>query len=219
MLKSLINFIAPPQCLVCGTSDAYVCRACQTRVFIAKAPSCYSCNKLSPGGKTCPRCYHKSKLSGVIIPYRLDGPIQELIYRLKYHGDQNAAKFLATKLADFITSTKFSVISFVPSDGVAQRSRGYNQAELLARELSRLVGLPKQEILLRLKHTSQVGHSRASRFEQVKDNFLAITPRAKDQKILLVDDVLTTGATLAECARALKTAGAKSVWGLVIAKK
>jgi len=157
-------------------------------------------------------------LKGSTIPFRLDGLVKEQIHGLKYGGDREAARFLANEIQHFLPTKKFDYISYVPATGKSQRKRGYNQAKLLAKQLSRDLHIPLRSTLLRLTHTDQIGQSRAGRLASVKGNF--ISRGALEGKVmLLVDDVVTTGATLNECAYTLKLAGAKSVWGVAVAKK
>ena len=183
-----------------------------------RTPACFWCNKLTNRGKTCPTCVRKTSLTGAIIPYRFTGHMKDIMYGLKYNGNQNLAKLLANKMSLHFEITQFDCVSFVPSTGKSQRKRGYNQAKLLAREVARQTGLPLQSTLLRLSHTDQIGLNRAQRLASVQDNFM-VCRKVANTNILLVDDVITTGATINECARALKLAGAKSVWGLAVAKK
>lgn len=217
MLAKIINLIADHDCLICQRSGPTVCFKC-VKSLTPKVQTCFLCNKLSENGKTCTSCKRKSKISGVTIAYRLEENTKELIYQLKYFGRRDLAYFFAEEMLKIFTVKNFDLITFVPSDGRAMRRRGYNQAKLLAKEFSRKVNLPLKECLIRLKHTSQIGQGREQRFRSVKDNFLA-KKSCKNKNILIIDDVLTTGATLDECALMLNRAGAKKVWGLVVAKK
>jgi len=128
------------------------------------------------------------------------------------------AKFLAQKMAATIPQLDYDIIGFVPSVGKSQRKRGYNQAEMLAEELAKLYNLPKKKLLLRTNHTDQIGLNRSERLLSVQNNFISRS-NCYGKTILLVDDVITTGATLSECSNTLKQAGAKRVWGIAIAKK
>ena len=131
---------------------------------------------------------------------------------------RSMAKFLAQKMAATIPQLDYDIIGFVPSVGKSQRKRGYNQAEMLAEELAKLYNLPKKKLLLRTNHTDQIGLNRSERLLSVQNNFISRS-NCYGKTILLVDDVITTGATLSECSNTLKQAGAKRVWGIAIAKK
>ncbi len=148
----------------------------------------------------------------------MSGYMQELIYQLKYYGSRDTARFLSHHITINSLPTKIDTITYVPATGKSLRRRGYNQAQILAREVSKHTKIPLQPILLRLHHTDQIGLGRIQRFESVKGNFI---PRRNitGKNVLIVDDVITTGATLNECAKVLKASGAKSIWGLAVAKK
>lgn len=158
-------------------------------------------------------------MAGVLTALRFEDIAKELVYALKFQSDRSAAKLLANIMAKLVDPAQFDLITFVPSDGATLRRRGYNQARLIARALAIQVGLPCEEALLRLKHSPQIGLSRRQRLVAVRDNFVVLPRKIEGQRVLVVDDVLTTGATLSECARVLKSAGARSVWGAVAARK
>lgn len=217
MLAKIINLISDNKCLICSSNCKVVCKNCDDSL-VFKVQSCFGCNSLSENGKTCPRCQRKFSLNGATVVYRLDDKLAKLIYQLKYFGRRDLANFFASKMHDAFDMTKFDLITFVPADGRSQRKRGYNQAKLVAKAFSLKANLPFYEVLLRKKHTAQVGQGREQRFKSVKDNFLAKMDLSSN-RVLIIDDVLTTGSTLNECARVLKQAGATRVWGLVVAKK
>ncbi len=176
------------------------------------------CNALTPVGQVCKSCRSGTRLSGASISYRYEGASKELIKRLKYHQQRSVARFLGARLI-LPNHMQFDFVSFVPSDGKARRARGYNQAELLARQFAKSHDLPLQNTLLRKKHARQVDLSRKQRLEMIQDNFVSYGNSVVGKNILLVDDVITTGATLRECAKTLKAAGAAKVWGVAVAKK
>lgn len=217
-IEKVVNLISPYECLVCEYEGAVVCKNCWEPNVPIRKPACFWCNTLSVDGRTCPRCKRTTHLAGATIPYRLNGLVEQCIYELKYYHNKQMAKFLAGYLADSRDITKFDCISFVPAIGKNQRRRGYNQAKLLAKEVSDIQNIPLVNSLSRISHTNQIGLNRVQRLSSVKNNFIAIRDFTS-KKVLLVDDVLTTGATLNECARVLKQSGAKTVWAVVVAKK
>ncbi len=215
MLQKVTQLISPDCCAKCHKEGMVVCADCENQHLHRKKPACFYCNALSPDGRTCKRCRAKTNLGGIMVAYRLQDPTDELIYQLKYYGNRSVAEYFARSLSELLAEHHFDILSFVPTDGKAQRRRGYNQAYILAKQ----VGRPVVKTMIRTAHTGQVGLGRQARFASVQDNFLVIHRDLAGQRIVLVDDVVTTGATLNECARVLKAAGAKSVWGLAIAKK
>lgn len=155
-----------------------------------------------------------------------EGSLREILHLFKYRGMRPLAAPLATRIAAVLerewTTAEFDAIVAVPLAAARRRERGYNQAELLARELARRRGLPLlEEVCVRARPTQpQTGLTRAQRLENMRGAF-APGPRAallSGRRILLVDDVLTTGATLSVCAHVLKKAGARSVAALTVAR-
>jgi len=216
MLEQLLNIIAPDECLVCGKEGVCVCKTCSESSLLAKKPACVMCNQLNTTGKTCPNCYSKSALSGASVAYRYEGTAKDLIFAMKYQNHRGAIRYLAERLPD----PKYqlgAIVSFVPSDGRSRRQRGYDQAELLARHYAKANGMEFAAILVRVKHTKQVGQSRGNRFKNIQGNFIC-HKSVIGKTIILVDDVITTGATVAECAKVLKLVGAKRVWAVAVAK-
>jgi len=117
-------------------------------------------------------------------------------------------------------SRNFDVIVPVPLHPARRRERGFNQAELLARSLSRLTGLPVMLVLERVRYTTtQTAFDRTERMENLRNAFrLRPARNVRGSRVLLVDDVLTTGSTLSECARVLKESGASSVHAATAAR-
>lgn len=221
MLANLITLLTDQPCLQCGNTTGPLCATCSQKQLITRSTNCFACNRANTTGRTCARCRSKHALSGVTVAYRLDGAVQRLIHELNYKHNRIVANWLADNLAEQFAETthEFDVLSFVPSEGETQRTKGFNQAKLIAREFGRRTSLPAQELLVRVRHTPQVGPGRMERSALVRNNFILSGYDVTDQRILLIDDVITTGATLDECARMLKSAGAAEVWGLVVAKK
>jgi ComF family protein len=142
---------------------------------------------------------------------------KELIHRLKYERVRAGAKTIARLLADGYVAND-EIITHVPTAGERVRARGYDQADLIARELSKQAGIPYLSLLNRLGKERQVGQKRADRKLQMKGAFyVRRQPLLVGKSVLLVDDVLTTGATCEAAARALKRAGARSVSAIVFA--
>ncbi len=213
MIEKLLQIIAPDTCAVCASEGLCLCDNCSKSALIRKKPACVICNSLNETGKTCNNCYAKSKLKGASVSYRYEGVVKDLVWAMKYENKRSIARFFADHLDELQ-----GVVCYVPSDGKTRRARGYDQAEILASTYAKIHKLPFQRLLVRVKHTRQVGKNRAERIENIKDNFVVVNDVA-GKEIILIDDVITTGATVSECARVLNTAGAKSVWALAIAKK
>ena len=216
--ESLLAIIAPHSCMKCNKQGELLCLECAGELP-TKLATCYNCNRLSNGGKTCVACKRQTALAGVVVAHHYNEAVKALVLALKYEHKVAAAKIFAPKLTPLLSSTNFDVVTAIPGAPSRYRHRGYHQAELIAKRVARELGLPYRPILGRLEVDSQVGSSRGQRFLRVKDSFWVRRSQAVDgQRVLIIDDVLTTGATLSEAARTIKTAGAKSVWGAVVAK-
>ncbi len=155
------------------------------------------------------------------------GNLRGLIHLLKYDSVLPAAsvlgQFLASAVEELICGrlALYPIVVPVPLHRTRHRSRGFNQAELIARHAAKRLGLEvSTAVLIRRRDTvSQVGLSREERIANMSDAFRVPHKDAvKDRTIVLVDDVMTTGATLSECARALKKAGAKQVLAATVAR-
>lgn len=218
-IQTALSLIAPHRCLSCGRQGSLVCSQCYRGLALPKVESCVVCNRLSGDWRLCPGCRHGTGLRRVVVASRYEGMVKELILNLKYRGIRAAAMPLAALLSEQLSRPP-SCLSFVPASLQRQRRRGYHPAGLIAHELGRLGGVPVHNLLGRLNDTQQVGAARSHRLEQLKDTFYAVRPAAVlNKRILVIDDVATTGATLIETARALKVAGATSVEALVVAKE
>jgi len=151
--------------------------------------------------------------------WRLDEASEAVVYGLKYDGREDIARSIAETLKATPLSF-YDVISFVPDIPQRRRDRGYVAPQLIARELSRLTRKPYVELLERVEHTPQVGAGKQARWRQVKGSFKAKNSEVMaGKRILLLDDVITTGATVTECAKQLKRAGSGPVYVAAVAKK
>lgn len=220
LLDQLISIIAPFNCLVCGQEGTVVCTACLPKAASAKRSSCFMCNKLTVGWRVCDACRRKTQVRGVFVASHYEGHVKTMVRMLKYKQAAAVSKTLATLLVPVIDlGVGIDVVTAVPASSKRFRQRGYNQAKLIGRALAKQLQLPFVESLGRSGHARQVGTSRQQRLKQATDTMYGLgNLRLKDQRVLVVDDVVTTGATMMEAGRALKSAGAKYVWGAAVAK-
>lgn len=217
MIEKLFELIAPDECLGCGTEGKCLCFGCEEKSTIAKVPACVMCNKQNTDNRVCKRCRAKTSISGASIAYRYSGITKDLISRMKYENGRSVARYFAALLPRVELSCE-QVVCCVPCDGPSRRARGYDQAELIAKHYARFNHLKYRNILLRIEHKKQVGRSRQERFKNVQGNFEA-KGDIQGLNVILIDDVITTGATISECAKTLRLAGAKKVWAVAVAKK
>ena len=218
-----LDLLFPLTCLGCGQEGKLLCQACVANLPRLKAPYCRICAE--PNARSlCRWCYGIAPaFDGLRAPYLMEGPLREAVHALKYRGVRAAAPQLAELLADFLKSHSIPGEELVPVSLHSRRlrERGYNQSELLAKELSKRTGLPVNAgALIRARDSGpQVRTvSRERRRENVSDSFQCKNDMT-GRRLILIDDVATTGSTLSACASALKAAGAVSVWALVLARE
>ena len=156
--------------------------------------------------------------------YQSDGTLQQAILLFKYGGRRTLSRHLGRLMIEtaerLFDPREFDLLIPVPLHPRRERARGFNQAALLAKEVGRGFGLQVgHRILQRVRATEAQSGGRRAREDNVKGAFIVPRPdRVKDKKLLLIDDVLTTGATAGECARALLAAGAAEVGVYTLAR-
>lgn len=232
--KYILHILFPKTCFSCGEDlpfgeDFPLCAVCFSQIQYPGPLICRRCGTVLPaGGAHCARCRGskaKTFKCGVIRSAWLFGPqTQALIHAFKYQGYSFLADFLGERMAqEFIKYPELTPIDWVvpvPLHPKKRRVRGYNQSQLLAESFCKHTGLLlRGEVLLRQRDTlSQARLKRAERLTNMAGAFAAL-PEVKGKRILLIDDVATTGATLEGCAAALKQAGAKQVTAFTLARE
>lgn len=223
--RAALDLLFPRWCVGCGREGSFICYSCRQTLSRIVPPLCPKCGRPQPSGVLCPYCVSwQAEIDGIRSPFRFEGVIQQAIYKLKYGNIRALAQPLARLLRDYLLTYPVSgkILVPVPLHPKRLRARGYNQSGLLARELGNIIGLPViDDCLVRLRHTSpQVKTSTvAERQNNVAGAFICRGDRLRNKQVLLIDDVLTSGATLDACAAALKAGGATSVWGLTLARE
>ncbi len=187
-------------------------------------PFCEMCAQPIRTGNRCGRCRESPlTIDGIRAAFLIEGVVRDLIHRFKYSDIRALAPVVAGLLAECLKSTPLpcNVLMAVPIHRWKERRRGYNQSALLATELSKLTGIPLAKGLERIKDSPPQASSRSAeeRQENVKDAFVFRGDPLEGKRMLLLDDVCTTGSTLDACARVLKHAGASNVWGFTLARE
>ncbi len=223
MLPHLLSPVGA-HCAACGqTSDIVdglpLCPDCLAQLLRAGYRTealCPRCLSVLRAGQACPVCRRDPErlITRTFSPYRYRGAVRGLILRLKFSGDTQAAALLAPRMAEAAEEAGADVLVPVPLGRRRQLERGYNQSFLLAMLVGRLRGLPVRECLVRVRNTRRQSgiHTIQERQRNLAGAF-APAPGAdiRGQRVLLVDDVRTSGATALACARVLREQGAADV--------
>lgn len=217
MLKDLwgkiLDFIYPTKCAICNETiikrENQICEKCGKEL---KIDSIMTRIDMGYGNKI--KCFS---------PFEYSGKIKKSILRFKFKGYKNYSKFFAQVMSKGITQKfggiKFDRITYVPLRPERKRSRGYNQSECIASDISSIINVPCEELIFKIK-SNHIQHELdfSSRIENVKGVYAVKNEQAvKGKTILLCDDIITTGSTLRECAKTLLESGAKEVYCCAIA--
>ena len=207
-IDPFLDLLFPPKCPFCGKLlDAPgVCPACRDSLpWTAEEDALWDL----PGGVRC------------AAPLWYEGPVRDALLRFKFHGASALARPLGELIAQCAAerlSGEFDTLTWVPVSRKRLRQRGYDQAELLARSAGAVWGVrPERLLVKRVDNPAQSGlEGAAARAENVRDVYQA--RNAAGRRVLVIDDICTTGATLASCVQALRTAGAEAAVCLTAAR-
>jgi ComF family protein len=239
VVRSVFSVLFPSECRLCSIpltniSRLPVCPECLDSIEPIRVPQCVQCGErllpaqLLRGDGRCQGCHEFEPQFDRAVSYaEYAGALRGLIHLLKYDRVLPAAPVLASMLAEAITQldrdgSPAALLVPVPLHASKRGERGFNQAELIVRAAVKQLPRPLEiaTVLKRRRPThSQVGLTREERVANMRDAFSVTAPeRVKGKTVILVDDVMTTGTTVAECARVLKKAGAERVWAATVAR-
>lgn len=212
VIDFIIDALYPKRCASCHeiTDDgSALCTKCSNKLERVRVPICIVC------GNTLKECecdtfiYH---FDGVVAPFKNNGVAKDMVYSFKFDKDYSSVDYIVENMAKSVlncyTHINFDFISFVP-----KKDKEFNQCEVLAKALSKTLNIPvREKSLIKIKD-NQAQHklSLIQRFGNVQDAYRA-DKKINGQTVLLLDDIKTTGATLNECAKELKFAGAEKVY-------
>ncbi len=230
----ILDILFPTSCIGCGKEGRYICDECN--VFISETmPVCPVCCNSSFFGESHSNCVRKYSLDGLISIWDYEGLIKNLIYKIKYDGTTHAISEIIENFFKLITndkdnrfhaflsflSYKDTYITYVPMYIKKEKKRGFNQAELIAKEIGKTSNRRIISLLKKIKNTeSQTKLEKKERLENVKDSFGVNNDINIEgiENVLLIDDFFTTGTTIKECCKILKQAGINKVWGFTLAR-
>ncbi|HEV3394097.1 MAG TPA: ComF family protein [Chthoniobacterales bacterium] len=232
-IRGIASLVYPPACTICSASvgpHEYLCPDCEAKLSRIVPPFCAKCSEPFDGAITttfsCANCAHRVLyFDTAVSAYRSRGIARHVILNFKYgrqiHLRHLVGRWLIAALDDTrLRDRRFNAIVPVPLHPARQRERGFNQAALLAERLGPHLGVPVRPVLERVRFTTtQTAFDRAERIQNLRHAF-RLRKKADVRKldVLLIDDVLTTGSTLSECARVLKENGARSVYAATAAR-
>lgn len=224
LLGTLLDLLYPQRCEGCGRFGFSLCAACAARLPAFPREECVACRTPSAAGRTCQRCRSVTPLDGMVIALQYEHPlVAQSVHRLKYNFQEHRAAVLGAFLANALRRARIDPavpLVPVPLHPRRQRERGFNQAMLLARACAAGTNRAVLPLLARARPTAvQAQLDLHHRLQNLAGAFRCtahLEPVPKS--VMLVDDVVTTGSTLAACAATLKSAGVDSVWGLAVAR-
>lgn len=232
-VRVAVDAIFPPACPVCGQALPYVngirsqvCLPCEEKLVYIKEPCCLKCGKEISDAET-EYCYDCQKRAagknkhlykqGTAV-YSYTDAIQQSIYRFKYQNKREYAAFYAKEIYNrrkgLLGGWGADVIVPVPLHGSKYRKRGYNQSALIAKELGKYLNLPMDEnLLIRSKKTIPMKElNNQQRIKNLEKAFICTRDSVRYKKVIIVDDIYTTGATIDACARELLKTGVQEVY-------
>lgn len=219
MIQALLSLLAPDDCYVCGNEGPALCLACRKGIPIIQS-RCFLCMQRTSDYQTCDNCRAVSNIDTAIVATPYTSCTKAALHAYKYTNRRSVAKPLASLLHERShLVAQDAVVTFVPTIGAHIRERGFDHARLLAREYAKLCGTASVPTLRRTQQTVQVGASRITRLKNMEHAFTASNKHMYVNKtVILVDDVITTGATVSSAAKTLKRAGAKKVIVVAVAQ-
>lgn len=218
------KYLFPVYCLRCGAEGDWLCGFCEALLPPVPIQRCIFCQALARCGETCATCRRRHYLDG-LISRGIYGhwAWKGLIHSWKYRGAREIGARCARYLDDCLTllpiEKPFTIVP-IPLSRQRARQRGFNQSAMLAQSLGVSLNQPVKNLLARVRDTApQSKLSPEERLDNVKDCFKFISGNeVKNGCCLLIDDIITTGATMDDAAKELKRAGASTIWGLVLVR-
>lgn len=216
VINSLISFLMPDACLVCGNEPLLLHPDCQDSLLKAP-PSCIVCGSLNQDYRLCKPCRRSKGLDVCYFYSSGEDIVRGLVAMAKFRSNKSAVDIMADMTnevtPDFMAGF---TVTHVPSASSRIRQRGYDHSRELALGVARLKGLDHLDLLCRNGQTRQLGSNKRTRVIQSRVQYSSARP--SPERVLLVDDLYTTGATMAACAAVLRRSGAKHVYGCLLGR-
>ncbi len=222
----LLSLFFPERCIWCRKNGSYLCSNCFATLDYSPELICAVCSRPAVSGLTHPGCKGTYSIDGVFSAVSYRGVMKKVMYQYKFepflsHVSSLLADILYESFIQFeplshITKSDTCLVP-IPLSNQKLKQRGYNQALLLSNEFSKRIGFVVKDSLKRVKQTKpQSDLKREERITNIRDAFI-LHEKITFPHVLLIDDILTSGATLNEAAKVLKKSGVKSVYGVTLA--
>ena len=231
LLKNLLlDILFPKFCVNCNKEGKYICNSCN--LFISEnALICPICNKGSFFGQTHKSCKKKYELDGLVSIWDYDGVIKMAIKKAKYSGVFDILNEMVEKsffiisnekrfdsFLSFLSNNDFDIF-YVPIHKKKEKKSGFNHSKIIAKKFGEVFNKkPENFIIKKVNSKSQTKLKKDERVKNVKDTFFIKQDLNNFKKVILIDDIFTSGATMRECSNAIKKAGVKEVWGFTLAR-
>jgi ComF family protein len=217
MFEQIISLIAPHYCLDCQKEGSLLCYECQN--MLLKIDTCYRCRLPSGESNLCRACSNSAPFHKMFATTSYQGIAKELVYKCKFQRASAATAPMARRMTNMpFPLSRDVLITHIPTATSRIRARGYDQAQLIARNFAQEMGMYHTPLLGRLGQRRQVGQGGEARRSQLRHAFYVRYPQIiAERDVVLIDDVITTGSTMEAAALVLKQAGARRVYGLVFA--
>lgn len=223
--QSFLDLVFPITCLVCGQDGTYLCDKCRAKLPRLEKQQCLVCQTASPFGKTHPNCASKNQVDGALSALtHKDKHVRKLIWTFKYNFVSSLSPALSRLIVETIASQGLAdyfndfVVVPVPLHPKRLNWRGFNQASLLGQSLAQDLGTKiDEQLVTRNKFTQPQTKLKAEERKRSLENAFNLIGDVTNKKILLIDDVITSGSTANELAKLLKRAHASEVWIVSVA--
>jgi ComF family protein len=216
MIDTLIEWIAPHLCSSCGRSGTLFCDNCKSYIEMIHNGECCVCGAVCPT-TLCASC-RKIIDKSIIVGIRQTG-LQRLIGGLKFKYMRAGARECAALLSPLLSPSDYDYIVPIPTSRRHRRIRGYDHMLLIAAALSRMTGIPASSLLLSTSDHTQHQLGRHERAVVIREAFAVVRPVSSASRYLIIDDIVTTGATLRQAAICLRQAGARHISVAAIARQ
>jgi ComF family protein len=224
-LEGVLDFLYPPFCLICGNpADGWrklLCRNCVNKSARFEMPVCLDCRQMMENIKSCNNCNIERPLPLFTLG-EYDPPLKDIIHKFKYDGYENLGVFLAERLLDVfekpLLDLKIDLVVPVPLGSIRKKLRGFNQAEVLSDTIIRRLGLGSAAngVEKARKTKDQTRLNPAQRLLNIQNAFRLGDIDLQNKRIAIIDDVVTTGATVNEIRRVVEEGGGRVV-GIIAA--